>query len=183
MMKFIRIGTTLILFLFLSNVLKAQKTEAYRNPDEKYLMGKEFFEHEQYESARKHFTDFLRLSAGANSENYINATYYQALSAMRLFHKDAEYLMENFIDVHPESIWIHPATWNLATYNFNRRDYDDALYWYNHIDQRDLDLLEKEEFNFNVGFAAFQEEQYEKAKLSFYELKDNTNSEYQPASA
>lgn len=178
-----RFGGTLFLLIFLSNILSAQKTESYRNPDELYLEGKDFFGHEQYESARKHFSDYLRLAGNEHSENYVNATYYQALSAMRLFHKDAEYLMENFVDVYPESIWIHPAKWNLATYNFNRRDYDDALYWYNQIDQRDLDLLEKEEFLFNTGFAAFQEEQYEKAKLSFYELKDKQNSDYQPASA
>jgi len=183
MMIFSRYGCVLFLLIFLSNILSAQKTESYRNPDELYLSGKEFFEHEQYESARKHFSDYLKSAGNEHSENYVNATYYLALSSMRLFHKDAEYLMENFVDVYPESIWIHPAKWNLATYNFNRRDYDDALFWYNQIDQRDLDLLEKEELLFNTGFASFQEEQYEKAKLSFYELKNNENSEYQPASA
>mgnify|MGYP006282306529 CR=1 FL=1 len=178
-----RFSGMLFLLIFLSNILSAQKTESYRNTDELYLKGKDLFRHEQYESARKHFSDYLRLSGSEHSEDYVNAKYYQALSAMRLFHKDAEYLMENFVDVYPESIWVHPARWNLATYNFNRRDYDDALYWYNQIDQRDLDFLEKEESLFNTGFSAFQEEQYEKAKLSFYELKDNQNSDYQPASA
>lgn len=178
-----RLGFSLILILSLSNFLHAQKTESYRNPEELYLKGMDFFGHEQYEVARKYFSDYLQKASDRHSENYVNATYYQALSSMRLFHKDAEYLMENFIDVHPESIWIHPAIWNLANYNFNRRDYDDALFWYNKVDERNLNLLEKEELSFNTGFAAFQEEDYEKAKLSFFDLKDNQNSEYQPASA
>jgi len=182
-MIFYRYSLTLFLIVSLSHFLAAQKTEAYRNPDELYLAGKEFFEHEQYETARKQFSDYLRNIADQHTENFVSATYFHALSSMRLFHKDAEYLMENFVDVYPESIWIHQAKWNLAGYNFSRRDYDDALYWYNQIDQRDLNLLEKEELLFNTGFAAFQEEQYEKAKLSFFELKDNENSEYQPASS
>ena len=168
-----RISLSLVLSIFIYGFLFGQKTESYRDSDKSYELGREFLSHDQYEAARKHFDNYLRSHTDKRAENYINASYYYAFCSMRLFHKDSEYLMENFVDVYQESILRIPAIKNLARSNFNRRDYDDALYWYEQLDERDLKELDREEVLFNSGFSAFQIENYEKAKLLFYDLNHN----------
>ncbi|NEN22875.1 tetratricopeptide repeat protein [Cryomorpha ignava] len=158
----------------------AQQTEAKRNPDIGYLEAMELMSHNQFEAARKGFTDYLKYNTDDNSELHVNASYYQAFVTMELFHKDAEFLMEDFVLKHPESNWKNPAILNLGNYNFNRRDYDDALYWLNRLDERDLSSIQKEEVVFKKGFSAFQLEKFDEAKAEFYKLKDKQGAYYGP---
>lgn len=155
----------------------AQQTEKTRNPEREYLAAVEWMDAEQYETARRAFSDFLKNNQDANSENNVNASYYHAYCTMQLFHKDAEYLMQNFVLTHPESNWKNEAVWNLGNYNFNRRDYDDALYWFKQVDGHHMTQEEKNQLSFKIGFSAFEEGDFDQAKSSFYELKD-VDSEY-----
>ncbi len=157
--------------------LSAQQTEAYRSTDRPYFEALELMNYEQYESARRMFSDYLESAQNSNTELYANAEYYLASTTMKLFHKDAEYLMETFVHTHPESNWRNPAIYDLANYNFNRRDYDDALYWLDQVDTYKMSVADKEKITFKKGFSAFELEDYELAKASFYELKDG-ESEY-----
>lgn len=150
----------------------AQQTEAYRNKDLGYYDAVGLMDHSQYEAAREGFDTYLKHNDEPNSELYVNASYYLAWCTMQLFHKDAEFLMEEFILKHPESIWVKSARLELGNYNFNRRDYDDALYWFEKIDERDLTPIQRDEVVFKKGFSAFQLGKYDLAKTNFYELKD-----------
>lgn len=149
-----------------------QKTESSRTPDLKYYESLDLMENSQFEAARKGFSEYINVQNDKRSELTVNASYYRALSAMELFHKDAEYLMEHFVLNYPESMWYKDAVLNLGNYNFNRRDYDDALRWLNEIDERDLNVLEKQDVQFKKGFSAFELEKFEESKRAFYELKD-----------
>lgn len=168
-----------ILIFGLSSVF-AQQTEAKRNPDIGYLQAMEWMSHNQFEAARKGFSDYLKYNTDENSELHVNASYYHAFCTMELFHKDAKFLMEDFVLKNPESNWLNPAILNLGNYNFNRRDYEDALYWLNRLDERDLNATEKEEIVFKKGFSAFQLENFTVAKAEFYKLKDNQGAYYGP---
>lgn len=158
-------------FLF-ANAVMAQQTEAYRDKDLKYYEALGWMNHNQYESARKGFSDYLDQNDDENSELHVNASYYLAFCTMELFHKDAEFLMEEFLLKHPESTWVKPAVLELGNYNFNRRDYDDALRWFDKLDKRDLTPIQQDEVVFKKGFAAFQLEKYDEAKADFFQLKD-----------
>ena len=160
--------------------LYAQQPEYFRSPDAEYLAGVEMLHHSQYEAARKRFGLYLDRHTEPNSEHYVNASYYHALSTMRLFHKDAAYLMEEFIREHPESTWIIPATLDLGFYNFNRRSYEDALYWLNQLDLRDLNEQQRDEVQFKKGFAAFELGRFPEARTAFYDLKDKQGEYYGP---
>ncbi|MEM9052021.1 MAG: tetratricopeptide repeat protein [Bacteroidota bacterium] len=150
----------------------AQQTEKYRSDLLPYYEALALMERNHFEPARKEFEDFLSEGAVDYGEFQVNASYYSAKSAMELFHKDAEFFMEEFVLGHPESIWNQTALLDLGRYNFNRRDYDDALRWMNELDERDLDPEVAEEIEFKKGFSAFELEDYDQAKKSFYQLKD-----------
>lgn len=168
-----------LLFVFMSLFFGssfAQQTEKYRSDLLPYYEALALMERSHYEPARKGFEEFLASDAVIHGEFKVNASYYRARSAMELFHKDAEFFMEEFVLGHPESIWHQTAVLDLGRYNFNRRDYDDALRWLRELDPRDLDAITAEEVEFKIGFSAFEEEDFDQAKKSFYKLKDSESA-------
>jgi tetratricopeptide (TPR) repeat protein len=170
----------LCVFFVLGTVLNAQQTETFRSSDVQYFKGIELFNHSQYEAARKNFATYLSSQQDKTAEFAVNATYFHALSTMRLFHKDASFLMEEFVRKYPESNWILSAKLDLGLYHFNRRKFDEALFWLNQIDLRDLDAAKREEVQFKKGFSAFELNQFEEAERAFYELKDTPGEYYGP---
>ncbi len=177
---YIRYSVSFVLALLASFTAHAQLTEYFRNADLAYFEAKEWMQAGQYESARKGFEQYLAQNPNTQSELVVNATYYEAFCTMELFHKDAEFMMEEFVIAHPESNWNNPAIHNLADYNFNRRDYDDAIYWFNRLDVRDLKADEADEVTFKKGFSAFELEQYGLAKSEFYKLKEKQGVYFAP---
>ncbi len=163
--------------IVISSASFAQQTEKTRIPEKDYLASVEWMETHQYETARRGFSDYLKENGDDYTEKNVNATYYLAYCSMQLFHKDAEYLMQNFVLTHPGSNWINQATWDLGNYNFNRRDYDDALYWFKKVDVHRMSQDQQNEVLFKKGFSAFEMNDFVQAKASFYELKD-VESEY-----
>lgn len=174
-------GLSILLSITSLLPLSAQETEAFRSDLKPYYDAVELMNFGQYEPARKRFDDFLADHRHEpSSEFYVNATYYRASSAMSLFHKDAEFLMEEFVLKYPESIQLRAAIMELARYNFNRRDYDDALRWFDRLDIRDFDQTTQDEIVFKKGFSAFELEDFETAQAAFYRLKDQEGAYYGP---
>jgi TolA-binding protein len=165
-------GLIFLVFFLSSSLVFSQQTEKYRSDLLPYYEALTLMERSHYESARKGFEDFLTSTDVDYGEFRVNATYYRAKSAMQLYHKDAEFFMEEFVLGHPESIWYQTAVLDLGRYNFNRRDYDDALRWLDEVDKRDLTADEADEVEFKKGFSAFELEEFDRAKQSFYQLKD-----------
>ncbi len=163
---------TCLILVFVSQKILGQQTELYRSDLVQYYNALDLMGRQHYEPARKAFDAFIREDGDKFGEYNVNAQYYRALSSLKLFHKDAEFLMEQFILGYPESIWKQDAVLDLARYNFNRRDYDDALRWFEELDKRDLSPDLADEVTFKTGFSAFEEENFEKAKSAFYDLKD-----------
>ena len=161
--------------------VQGQQTEVFRSELKPYYDAVELMKFGRYEPARKGFDDFIaRNSDEPSSEFYVNAAYYRASTAMTLFHKDAKFLMEEFVLKYPESIWLRPAMLELARYNFNRRDYKDALQWFNRLDVRDFDPITRDEIVFKKGFSAFELKDFETARAAFYKLKDQEGAYYGP---
>lgn len=180
MLKYILTVLQLSVLIYFGADVYAQQPEVLRSDDRTYFASLELFDHTQYEAARKGFDSYLGTHRDRHAEYVVNASYYRALSTMRLFHKDAAYMMEEFVREYPESIWLLPARLNLGFYNFNRRDYEDALYWLDQINLLDLNTREREEVQFKRGFSAFELEQFDVAKAAFYELKDKPGDYYGP---
>ncbi|MFT7242303.1 MAG: Tfp pilus assembly protein PilF, partial [Cryomorphaceae bacterium] len=101
-----------LLFVFMSLFFGssfAQQTEKYRSDLLPYYEALALMERSHYEPARKGFEEFLSSDKVDHGEFKVNALYYRAKSAMELFHKDAEFFMEEFVLGHPESIWYQTA--------------------------------------------------------------------------
>ena len=159
----------LSLLLTGSYSLTAQSSLAYRSQQELFNKGLELFEKGEYAAARESFEDFLDQNATPLQKE--DAQYYQALSALHLFHKDAEDLLLKFIKNNP----LHPkapqALLTLGNHYFRKNDYGKAVNYYEKVNISALSAEERDEMRFKAGYAYFSQRKFDKAIEYFNQLK------------
>ena len=158
--------------------IHAQRTIANYHPNKKYIDAKELFEKEKYAAALNLFQEFILENHEPGSELSINAEFYSNICSLYLFHKDAEFNLEQFVADHPESAWVERTYLELANYNYKRKRYSKALDWYAYVDPKELSKSEKIEFYYKRGHSYFMDEEYDKAKYDFKQMLGE-ESEYQ----
>lgn len=171
----------IISVLFLSTGLYAQKPLAYNDPDSEYKTGLELFEKQKYGVAQKHFQNAIESYEDPNTEFKANAEYYSALCAIELFHEDAEYLISKFIAERPENSKVNSAYFHMAKFQYRQRQYHQAIQWFLKLNRRKLDHEELDEYYFKLGYSYFTRKKFDKASVSFYEIKDQNTKFSGPA--
>ena len=101
----------------------AQKTLLYDTDLRQYREGLDLVDKEKYSAAQQKFSHVIALVNDPNNEVQINSEYYKALCALRLYNKDADYQMSQFIDNYPESPWVRVAYFQLGEYHYSRKKY------------------------------------------------------------
>ena len=166
----------LLLLICLSGT--AQKTATYTNDNRIFYEAIDLFEKEKYAAAHDKFNQFSLLNTSEHEELHIASEYYSGICSLYLFHKDAEYNLEKFVLDHPDTPWVLKVYFELATYNYKRKNHKKALEWFEYVDPRDLPNSLLAEFYFKRGHCYFDQEQYENARHDLAEVKDIEN-EYQ----
>lgn len=172
---------TLLIFIILSVPVFAQQSQVYTNNIASYKEAVDLFDKEKYGAAIKAFERVLKHEDDENSEIHANASFYKALCALKLFNRNAEYLLEQFILNYPESPKVKQAYFLLGRYNFRKKEWERVLEWYDHLDVYDLTNEERSEFYFRSGYAHLQLGNKEAASKNFYEIKDTENEYFAPA--
>ena len=162
-------------------VLHAQKTRIYTFEDVDLMQGIDLFEKEKFVAAQHYFEKVVQRTADKNSLTRIDAEYYAALCAVELFNKDAEDLLIRFIHDHPESGQVKMACFNLGKYKYRKKQYLEAIDWFDKVDVTELNKEETAEFYFKRGYSYFIKEEYEKSGKDLYEIKDIENKYAAPA--
>jgi len=170
-----------ILFLLLSSGVLAQKTAVYDNPLLSYQLGMELFEKQKFGAAQKAFTEAIEDIESPNSDLRVNAEYYQALCALELFNKDAEFLLGRFIENHSENPKVRTAYFQLGIYKFRKKSYTKAIEWFNKVDIYDLNNKQLSEYYFKLAYSYFVKKENERARKLFYEIKDAKTKYSNPA--
>jgi len=155
----------------------AQTSEKYNSDYENFYRAEELFIKEQYAAARIEFRAFMNEYNRLNDPMYIKAAYYEGVAALESFNNDAIGLLENFLRQYPESIYHQEIFLRLANHFFYKKDYEDALIWYNKLSSKDVPQERKDEFFFKMGYSNLEIENYEGARNAFHEVKDG-NSQY-----
>lgn len=150
--------------------LKAQETRVYTTEMKWYNQGLDLFEKQKYAAAYKSFEKSLTEIGNSKSEVYANSSYYKALCALNLFHKDAEYQLKEFVSNYPESQKVRNAYFQLGKYNYRKRKWEKVIYWFSKTDAFSFSNEELYEYNFRMGYAHFQLEKYDKASPYFSDL-------------
>ncbi len=153
----------------------SQTSEKYNSEYENYYRGEELFAKEQYAAARIEFRNFITDFTKKNDPIYVKALYYEGLSALELFNNDAIPLLEDFNRNYPESIFKNEIHYRLGKYFYQKKDFKEALVWFNQIKIQDVEQENKEEYYFKVGYSNFQEQNFVAARSAFHEVKDGVS--------
>lgn len=155
-----------------SLVLGAQKTATFYHDNRFFHDAVDLFEKEKYAAAHEKFHDFIALSDDPREEQRIAAEFYAGICSLYLFHKDAEYVLEQFVLDHPDSPWVHKVYYELATYNYKRKKYKKALEWFEYVDPSGLNEQDSAEFYFKRGHCYFKRNDLDAARQDLKRVKD-----------
>jgi len=168
-------------FVFFTLTLFGQTSEKYNSPYSEFYKGEELFQKQHYAAARLEFRSFLDQFPSQDDPLYIKALYYEGISALELFNNDAVTLLTNFNRNYPESIYKNQIAFKLGRYFYQKKDFTEALVWFNKLRAQDLEAEDKDEFLFKLGYANFQEKRYPEARSAFHDVKDGTSAYAAPA--
>lgn len=177
----LRKTNTIIIFLLLSVSVFGQKSAVYEYGENDYLKGLELYEKEKYSAARQVFDQFLSNSKGSRSEIRSEASFYRAMSAIELKNDDAEYLTHTFISEFPESPHVDEAAFQMGDFFYDKNSWARSISWYNRVDRFKLDRNDLSEYYFKKGYCYYKRNDFEKARVNFYEIQEVESNYNAPA--
>ena len=86
----------------------------------------------------------------------IHTHYYKSLSAMQLFHNDAVQLMMGFLETYPNSTLYDEASKRIADYYYQKRDYKNAVLYYETVDIGQLRKKDISKYKFQYAYSLFE---------------------------
>ncbi|WP_055448204.1 tetratricopeptide repeat protein [Lacinutrix mariniflava] len=154
----------LSLFVSLSFVLVsfAQQSAAYTNDFVEFQKALSLYNNQQYLAAQAAFKQVEKASKGEAIES--DCAYYIANCAVRLNQKNADTLIEGFVEDYPTSTKKNTAFVDVADYYFENGKFAYSEKWYSKVDENSLSQTELEKFNFNRGYTAFSSKNFKEAK-------------------
>ncbi len=174
-------------------VASAQKNEMGVND---FNLGVNLFENQKYSSAQQHFK-VVAQSEKYTREQKLDAEFYSAICALRLFNPDGESAIKQFVVKYPEYPRMYQAAFELGNYLFHEQKYKEALGEYQSVDIQRFTNYEVLEYMYKKAYSYYKMNElsntdeasatsiyankssyYELAKPLFKEVKDATNTPY-----
>lgn len=173
--KFLLLG-----LLSLPTILLAQMTMTFDHDLLSYNRGLELFEKQKFGAAKDQFEQSIIKVDNQNSEISANAHFYAAACAIELFHKDAEFLLKEFVRNYSTSPRTTEAWFLLGNFNYRKKDWRDAINYYDEISASDLPEPKRSEYLFKKGYSYFQENELDQAADEFFQMKSESSVYYAP---
>lgn len=178
-----------ITFSLMVSAAMAQQS-AWQEVNQAYKTGMELYEKGKYAAAAKYFdkVEDIRIKSTLQQDEHTelsllkeNARFYQAVCALELEESDAEDQFLRYIKDYPASANSKAAYFQVGRSYFAKKDYAQALEWFDKLDSRNLAGRENREFRYKKGYSYFMTDDYASAKPLFEQLKDE-GGVYQEAS-
>lgn len=161
--------------------VNAQKTAVHQDKSVNYKSAIDLFDKEKFSPAQKKFDEIINTTANPNDELRVNAEYYKALCALKLFNKDAVFLLTDFVKRHPESKWIEPAYFQLGNYYYRKKDYQDVVDYFSKVSEYRLSEDEKIEYKFKLGYSYMKLGDSQKAMSNLSDIAGKNSEYFAPA--
>ncbi|WP_459210603.1 tetratricopeptide repeat protein [Aquimarina rhabdastrellae] len=154
--------TTMLVAVGLCTSVYAQQSAIYTHDQVQYKQAIELYNNKQFLAAQ---TLFDKVKEHTKDEEVASdCTYYIANCAIWLNQKEADVLIEDFVEKYPTSIKRNSAFIDVANYYFENGNYAYARKWYDRVDQSNMSNADKEKFNFNNGYANFKAQRFNEAE-------------------
>jgi tetratricopeptide (TPR) repeat protein len=172
------------LFLFLFTVqitsLYSQQSAINTYPLKDFDKALSLYEDKQYASAQIIFKQVQEVATTEGLQS--DCAYYIANCAIRTDQDNAEELINRFVEEHPASRKQNQAFIDVAYYYFDHREYKEALYWFDKVDEGALKEGERNMYNFQKGYSYFDGKKIKEAKSYFSKVANSpeygTQSKY-----
>src|SRR5690554_2331294 len=138
----------------------AQKTAIFLTVEEELQLARDLYRQEKYNAAYRQF-EKVQKQVETKSELYSEALYYKAASALKAGHNSGNKFLEKFIEDFPDSPYINMARFELAGYQFEKRQYGAVLRTLDEINRTTLNKDELTSLKYQKGYAHLMQEDIE----------------------
>ncbi len=168
-----------LIFIFLATLgsVYSQKSNLSQNPESLFNTALDLFQKEKFTAAQAIFEKIITEASDQNQSLVVDATYYDAICALELKHKNTEFKLKNFITKYHTSSKIKRIYFQLGKYQFNEKTYRKSLESFQKVDRKDLTEIELDEFYFKTGYCHLKLNDTKNARFAFNEVSE-TNSIY-----
>ena len=171
MKLFISKFSTIICVLCFVQCLLAQESRANDNPSYNFQQGRILFDQKQYAISSQYFTKYLEQQNGKEvCELCQEAEYYIAISAYKLRDKNATNILKKYIEEYPYTPMNSYINFLIGHSYYDRAKFDDAIKYYNKVNDLYLSDEDAEEYLFTKGYTLLTQKKYKEASRCFYSL-------------
>ena len=137
------------------NISIAQKTFLRNDPYKNYKIAQELFDKEKYSSAQYYFKDVINKFNNPQDELRINAEYYFAVCALKLYHRNVETILTRFSLDHPDHTKAKNIYFQLGKHYYQTKKFKKSIEFFEKVDQYDLSSEDQSEYLFKLGYSKF----------------------------
>lgn len=155
----------------------AQKTADYTDPQSAYQAGLDLMTKEKFGAAQQAFVFVIETEKNPVSLIRVNAEYFDAVCAMELFNRDAEYKFTEFIRKHPANSRHNLIQFHLGQLAYRDNSFTSASEYFKKTDVSELSDDQADEYYFKLGYCRFRSNDVTEAK-QYFEKAETRNSKY-----
>lgn len=160
-----------LFFLSSVAVVQAQQSKIYTDYLREYNTAIDLYQEDQFAAAQRLFEKVQEEVSDETIKG--NAAYYAANCAVRLNQRNADQMVEDFVEQYPTSIKRNRAFVDVADYYFDNGDYRNAAQWYEKVEERNLSIEQRARFYFNKGYTLVQSKKFDEAKPFLNRVSDD----------
>ena len=167
--RFYQKQVSFLLLVFFSVVAFSQQSIINAPILSEYNNALILYNNKAYAAAQKTFFKVSKI--GPNSSNLkANASYYDAMCAIKLNETDADKKVINFVKENPNSNKKNKIYFNVGNYYFANKKVAHSLKWFTKVDANVLSKENKKELNFKMGYGLLVSKNLTLAKTRFLPL-------------
>lgn len=161
-----------LLLLTIVSSTWAQHSLYFTNANVLFEKGKDHFAQQKYPASVRSFEAFLSTASSAPAGQIQEAEYYLAASAFELRQTDAVDVLSNYLQRHPYTPFHDQTNAMLGALMSEKKNYTQALKYFNEVNERHLGDKDKADFLFRKGYALLETKNYPLALQLFKQLKE-----------
>jgi len=160
-----------VLIVLFSVGAMAQHTLIFTNGDVLFNQGKELFSERKYAASYRNFDEYLKKSEPTRAGQNQEARYYMAANAFEMRQQDAQAQLRTYLEQNPSTPFRDEVNAMIGTLVFEKKDYVQAMTWFNQVKDKRLGKEERINFMYCKGYACVETKDYTQSLALFKELK------------
>jgi tetratricopeptide (TPR) repeat protein len=166
-----KLAMALLFVLSFTTITNAQQSKIFTDDLATYNQALDLYQEDQYLASQRLFEKVMESSKEEIVKG--NASYYIANCAVRLNQRNADQLVERFVEEYPTSTKKNSAIIDVADYYFDNGNYRKAATWYQKVDTGTLSRKQINRYYFNTGYTLVQSRKYDEAKPFLNRVSDD----------